>query len=335
MGHIPSAILDLRVLRQFLAVAEYGSLRKAAETLQMSQPPLSVAMRQLEQSVGAQLFVRSALGVQLTAAGVVLKAEAEKLIAHGVRAFDMARAVGQGELGEVRIGFITSAMVDLLPAALARFSSSHPRIRLRLVEGVSIEVASMVDEGKVDLGVLTPPVPYPVGSAHFQVARDRLVALLPRGHRLASRKVIGLNELKDERFISFSTTRVPAFHQRITGACLEAGFQPQIVQEAAHIHTIIALVAGKLGVALVPSTAAHSARKDVIAVKISDRSKLLDTSLEVVYMEDALTAASQAFLAHLKGPGSAPKRGAKLGASPAHEAVVAMNRKINAPDLAT
>ncbi|AVG41214.1 LysR family transcriptional regulator [Achromobacter insolitus] len=309
MKHIPSAIPDLRVLRQFLAVSEYGSLRKAAEMLQMSQPPLSVAMRQLEQTVGTQLFARSALGVQLTAAGNVLKAEAEKLIAHGVRAFEMARAVGQGELGEVRIGFITSAMVDLLPAVLARFSSSHPGIRLRLVEGVSIEVASMVDEGKVDLGVLTPPVPYPAASTHFQVARDRLVALLPRGHMLASRKAIRLEALKNERFVSFSTTRVPAFHQRITGACLEAGFQPQIVQEAAHIHTIIALVAGKLGVALVPATAARSARKDVIAVPISDRSKLLDTSLEVVYLEESLTAAGRAFLAHLQVPGSELKQG--------------------------
>lgn len=310
MRHIPSSIPDLRVLRQFLAVAEYGSLRKAAEMLQMSQPPLSVAMRQLEQSVGTQLFVRSALGVQLTAAGNVLKTEAEKLIAHGVRAFEMARAVGHGEQGEVRIGFITSAMVDLLPAVLARFALSHPGIRLRLVEGVSIEVASMVDEGKVDVGVLTPPVPYPAGSTHFQVARDRLVALLPRGHMLASRKEIDLVELKNERFVSFSTTRVPAFHQRITGACLEAGFEPQIVQEAAHIHTIIALVAGKLGVALVPANAARSARKDVIAVTINDQSKLLDTTLEAVYVEGSLTAAGRAFLAQLKGPGLEMKRGA-------------------------
>lgn len=73
MGYIPSAIPDLRVLRQFLAVSECGSLRKAAEALRMSQPPLSVAMRQLERSVGTSLFVRSAAGVQLTAAGVVLK----------------------------------------------------------------------------------------------------------------------------------------------------------------------------------------------------------------------------------------------------------------------
>lgn len=309
MGHIPSAIPDLRVLRQFLAVSECGSLRKAAEALRMSQPPLSVAMRQLEQAVGTSLFVRSAVGVQLTAAGVVLKGEAEKLIAHGVRAFDMARAVGRGELGEVRVGFITSAMVDLLPAVLARFSSSHPAVRLRLVEGVSIEIASMVDEGKIDLGVLTPPVPYPAGSLHFPVSRDRLVALLPRGHRFASRKAIRLAELSDERFVSFSASRVPAFHQRISAACLEAGFQPQIVQEAAHIHTIIALVAGKLGVALVPSTAARSARKDVVAVALRDPSKLLDTSLEVVYLEDTLTVASRAFLAHLEGYASDPPPG--------------------------
>lgn len=296
MVHIPSKLPDLRVLRQFLAVADSLSFRKAAEALQMSQPPLSVAMRQLEQTIGAQLFERSTLGVTLTSAGLVLQAEASRLVEQGVRAYELTQATARGEVGDVRVAFITSAMVHLLPNLLARFAESHPNVRLKLVEAVSLEVVSMVADGKVDIGLLSPPVTFPNGADHQQVASDRLVAIVPLGHRLAGRSSIDLKELQDERFVSFSADRVPSFHQRITGACLEAGFQPQIVQEAAHIYTIIALVAGKLGVALVPSAAARTAHHGVAPIALANPSSLLDTTLEVVYFDRMLSGAARQFL---------------------------------------
>lgn len=296
MMHIPSKLPDLRVLRQFLAVAESLSFRKAAEALQMSQPPLSVAMRQLEQTIGAQLFERSTLGVTLTSAGLVLQAEASRLVEQGVRAYELTQATARGEVGDVRVAFITSAMVQLLPNMLARFAESHPHVRLKLVEAVSLEVVSMVADGKVDIGLLSPPVTFPNGADHQQVASDRLVAIVPLGHPLAGRSSIDLKELRDERFVSFSADRVPSFHQRITGACLEAGFQPQIVQEAAHIYTIIALVAGKLGVALVPSAAARTAHHGVAPIALANHSSLLDTTLEVVYFDRMLSGAARQFL---------------------------------------
>lgn len=296
MVHIPSKLPDLRVLRQFLAVADSLSFRKAAEALQMSQPPLSVAMRQLEQTIGAQLFERSTLGVTLTSAGLVLQAEASRLVEQGVRAYELTQATARGEVGDVRVAFITSAMVHLLPNLLARFAESHPNVRLKLVEAVSLEVVSMVADGKVDIGLLSPPVTFPNGADHQQVASDRLVAIVPLGHRLAGRSSIDLKELQDERFVSFSADRVPSFHQRITGACLEAGFQPQIVQEAAHIYTIIALVAGKLGVALVPSAAARTAHYGVAPIALANPSSLLDTTLEVVYFDRMLSGAARQFL---------------------------------------
>lgn len=294
--HIPSSIPDLRVMRQFLAVAEHRSVRRAAEALQMSQPPLSVAMRQLEQSIGAQLFTRSALGVELTPAGVVLKVEGDRLMRQSLRAYALARATGRGELGEVRIGFITSAMVNVLPAALSQFSASAPAIRLKLIEGVSIEVLSMVGEGRVDLGLLSPPLPYPPTMDRHEVASDRLMAIVPRGHALADRTAIMLRELRNERFVSFSAERVPSFHHRITGACLEAGFEPQIAQEAAHVYTIISLVAGRLGVALVPSAVARLARNDVVPLPLRDRSKLLETRLDVAYLGKTMPAAARSFV---------------------------------------
>lgn len=296
MMHIPSKVPDLRVLRQFLAVAESQSVRKAADALQMSQPPLSVAMRQLEQTLGAQLFERSTLGVTLTAAGLVLQAEASRLMEQGVRAYALTQATARGDVGDVRVAFITSAMVQLLPHMLARFAESHPDVRLKLVEAVSLEVTSMVADGKVDIGLLSPPVRFPHGADHQQVASDRLVAIVPLGHPLAGRTAIDLKELQGERFVSFSADRVPSFHQRVMGACLEAGFQPQIVQEAAHIYTIIALVAGKLGVALVPSAAARTAHYGVVPIALANHSRLLDTTLEVVYFDRMLSGAARQFL---------------------------------------
>lgn len=265
----------------------------------MSQPPLSVAMRQLESTIGAQLFERTVTGVILTPAGLVLKSEASRLLAHSIRAYELTKATALGEMGDVRIAFITSAMVDLLPKMLAQFTNKHTDVRLKLVEAVSIDVASMVADGKVDVGLLSPPVKLPKDIERVEIANDRLIAIVPRGHKLAGRASIDLEELQEEHFVSFSEERVPSFHHRIVGACTEVGFHPKIVQEASHVYTIIALVAGRLGVALVPSTAARSIRKGVVPIPLRNESRLLHTSMEIVYYNSQLPAAGRTFITEL------------------------------------
>lgn len=293
--NIPSSLLDLRVLRQFVAVAESLSFRRAAEVLHMSQPPLSVAIRQLENNLGAQLLLRSPAGVTLTHAGAVLHQEALQLLAQAQRAVELTQATARGDAGDVRVAFITSAMVSFLPELLSTYSANHPQVRLRLTEAVSVEVAQLVASGQVDIGLLSPPVELNDSLESQPVTTDRLLAILPSDHPLAGKRSIALSALAGERFVSFSADRVPAFHQRIVGACLEAGFQPRIVQEAAHVYTIMALVAGKLGVALVPSSAATSGHRGIAQVRITGRSKLLETSIHMVYRRHGASSAASHF----------------------------------------
>ncbi|WP_051236580.1 LysR family transcriptional regulator [Ottowia thiooxydans] len=291
--HMP----ELRVLRQFSVVATSTSLRQAAERLNMSQPPLSVAMRNLEAHIGARLFERTAAGIVLTDAGKVLEREATALLSHANRAIELTRATAAGLAGEIRVAFITSAMVSFLPDVLATFSERYPEVRLRLVEAVSVEVADLLSTGKADIGFLSPPVNFSTPMDCQTVHADRLVAILPAKHPLASRKSIPLSALAQERFVSFSADRVPAFSQRIVGACLEVGFQPRIVQEAAHIFTIQSLVAGNFGVALVPGSAAGNHR-GLARVPIAGKSRLLDITIDIAYLASHASTSSLNFIEH-------------------------------------
>lgn len=291
--HVP----EFRVLRQFSIVAVSSSLRQAAERLNMSQPPLSIAMRNLEAQLGVRLFERTASGIVLTDAGKVLEKEARALLSNARRAVELTQATAAGQVGEIRIAFTTSAMVSFLPDVLASFSERYPDVRLRLVEAVSIEVADLLSTGKADIGFLSPPVQFTVQMDRHVVHADRLVAILHAKHPLASRRSIPLSALANEPFVSFSADRVPTFFQRIVGACMEAGFQPRIVQEAAHIFTIQSLVAGKLGVALVPASSASSHR-GLARVAIAGKSRLLDTTIEIVRSTASISTSARNFVAH-------------------------------------
>ncbi|WP_366059011.1 LysR family substrate-binding domain-containing protein [Pigmentiphaga sp.] len=137
-----------------------------------------------------------------------------------------------------------------------------------------------------------------MGGRAGDVLVDRLCAVLPDDHPLASRRSIPLAALARERFVSYSADRVPAFHQRIVGACIEAGFQPNIVQEAAHIYMIMALVAGRLGVALIPGSAAASGHRGVVRLPIAGSSRLLETRIDVVHPRSGASAAVVNVLSH-------------------------------------
>jgi len=286
---------DLRVLKQFLAVASTLSFRRAAEQLHMSQPPLSVAIRQLEESLGLQLFVRSTTGVALTPAGEALRREASRLMNQARLMVNNTQATARGDSGDVRVAFISSAMIGFLPDVLASFRRSYPDIRLKLVEAVSVDVAELVASGEADIGLLSLPTRLAEQLEHQQVLTDRLVLVLPAHHALAGKKALSIAALAQESFVTFSIDRVPSFYQRIVGLCLEQGFQPRIVQEAAHVYTILSLVAGGLGVALLPSAVAQIGHRGVVQIPVIGNSRLLTTSMDIVYRSADLTPAAARF----------------------------------------
>jgi DNA-binding transcriptional LysR family regulator len=289
--------LDLRLVQQFLAVAELLSFRKAAQRMHMAQPPLSQAIMRLENLLGTQLFDRTPPGVRLTHAGEVFKLEAARLLNQAAGAVDRTQRAGRGELGSLHIGFIGPAMFALLPKVIRAFRERHAGVTLHLHEGSSIEVAALLAADSVDIGFLMPPGPFAADVVVEDIVLDTLVAVLPAGHRLAARRRLKLEALADDDFVLFSARGVPGLRAKIVGLCAQAGFEPRTVQEAVQISTVLGLVAGGLGVSIVPASVRAMAPHGVLYKTLAGEAQALRVSIGAAYRAGRLSGAAQAFLA--------------------------------------
>lgn len=290
--------LDLRMVQQFLAVAEMLSFRKAAKQMHMAQPPLSQAIMRLEALLEVQLFERSPRGVRLTHAGEMFKVEAARLLNQANRAVERTRRAGRGELGTVHLGFIAPAMITLLPKVILAFRERHPGVQLALHEGSSKQVAAMINSDIVDVGFLVTPAELDPDVATEVAVVDTLVAVLPAGHRLGSTASIRLGDLADESFVMLCAQGVPTLSTRIVGLCRQAGFEPRIVQEAVQISTVLGLAAGGLGVSILPGSIVELATHDAVVFKpIAGDTEALRVKICAAYRTDQLSEAAQAFLA--------------------------------------
>jgi DNA-binding transcriptional LysR family regulator len=254
---------DLRHLRCFVAVADEGHFGRAASRLAMTQPPLSVAIRQLEDTVGVRLIDRSSRGVQITAAGEALLPQARALLAAAAEAVLTARHVGQGARGRLRVGFVGSLLFAGLPQWLAQFQQTHPGIEVALVELNSQEQLDALGRGELEVGfVLARRVPAALQAVTVHEAP--LLACLPTGHEAASSKRLTLARLRDDPFVLFSRQVSPDYHARILDACAEAGFDPKVRHELRNWLSVVAFVSQGMGVAIVPEPLAQSGMAGVV-----------------------------------------------------------------------
>jgi DNA-binding transcriptional LysR family regulator len=225
--------MELRHLRYFVALAEELHFGRAARRLAISQPPLSVAIRQLEASVGAQLFERNSKAVRLTAAGQALQSSARALLRDAEDAAMQARHVAQGSAGRLRIGFVGAMLYRGLPQALTRFQAAHPAVRVTLAELNSGEQTAELLHDRMDVGfVHTRRVPAELQSR--LLVSEPFVACLPVEHRLANKRRVSLVSLREESFVLFSRSASPDYHARILAICADAGFLPEVRQEVRH-----------------------------------------------------------------------------------------------------
>lgn len=260
--------MDLRHLRCFLAVADELHFGRAARRLAMSQPPLSVAIAQLEASVGARLFERSSRGVRLTAAGQALRPRAQALIDAAQAAAQAAREAALGLDARLRIGFAGSLLYSGLPRVLARLQRDAPRLRVVLRELGSSEQLVELQHDRLDAAfVHTTRVP--PGFSQIQVASQPLMACLPRGHALARRRRLGLAELAGEPFAIVSRAVSPDYHERILALCADARMQPDLRFELRHWLSVVSVVAQGLGVALVPAALRQAGLGGAVFVSVA------------------------------------------------------------------
>lgn len=255
--------MEMRHLRYFVVLAEELHFGRAARRLAISQPPLSVAIRQLEASVAAQLFERNSKEVRLTPAGQALQVSARRLLQQAEEAAAEARDVSQGSAGRLRIGFVGAMLYRGLPQALARFRAAHPAVRITLAELNSGEQMTELLHDRMDIGfVHTSRMPAEL--RHVLLLSEPFVACLPAGHRLARRRAVSLADLRDEPFVLFSRNASPDYHERILSICADAGFRPEVRHEVRHWLSVVSLVSQGLGVALVPDAMRHAALRGAV-----------------------------------------------------------------------
>jgi DNA-binding transcriptional LysR family regulator len=238
--------VDLRQLRYFVAVAEAGSLTRAADRLHIAQQSLSQAVRTLERQLGAPVFERSSRGMRLTDVGAVLLREARPVLAQAERAVEAARRAARGEGVLLRVGCLASVANYVLPPVLRTFRARHPDVTLH-VEDVSIaDLVEGLRAGALDAGLGRPPL---IDDLETEtVLREPVAAVLPADHRLAGRSSLSLSELADEPWVLTPRKSWPPWHRQYDEDFARAGFRPRVVQRAATVQGLLALVAAGVGV---------------------------------------------------------------------------------------
>jgi DNA-binding transcriptional LysR family regulator len=245
--------MELRHLRYFTGVAEALNFTRAAQKLRVAQPALSRQIRQLEDEVGVRLLERNRRSVQLTEAGRVFLAEARSILAQSSQAVLAARAGGQPMRGALNLGYIWGMFHSLAPAVVTRFRREFPDAAVNLFDLTATQQTAALREGKLDAGFIGYAGEADgAGLSCRKVGRCALVAALPKKHPAARRRVVPLRELAQEFFFVISEENYPGAARCVIEACGQAGFRPKVLQTAARGHTILGLVAGNCGVALLP-----------------------------------------------------------------------------------
>lgn len=284
--------MELRHLRYFIAVAEELNFTRAAEKLHIAQPPLSQQIQHLEAELGFQLFRRTKRTVHLTAAGQVFFEEAGKILQQVDRAIQLGRQTSRGELGQLTIGFVSSAAHNVVPAILQAFRTRCPAVKLELHELTTNEQLQRLRFGQIDIGFVRPPVEEDGINSEI-IFREPLIVALPETHHLADRAKVELRQLSTEPFILFPRSLAPGLYDPIVSLCQQAGFSPIAAQEAIQMQTIVSLVAAEMGVAIVPASMQNFQRSGVVYKALPESTCIV--AIALIWRSDP-TAAVQRFL---------------------------------------
>jgi len=263
--------LEIRQVRSFIAVAHALNFSRAARRLNLSQPALSAQIKALEAHLGAELLERNRRMVRLTPVGEAFLPDAEALVQQ-IRDMELRVAsIASGDIGHLRIGFVASATLEIVPAIALAFRKQYPRASLELKNLPTVQQVEALRAGTLDAGFVRMPVTEE-GLTVTLVHREPFAIVISKSHPLAREKKLTVEHLAGEPFISYGRRWAPAFYEAWTGICRNAGFSPNVVQETAEMNTAVALVAAGLGVAILPEGITRGHRR-VLVIKVLQREK--------------------------------------------------------------
>lgn len=260
--------MELRQIRSFVILAEELHFGRAASRLFLAQPALSQQIKQLEESLGSQLFLRTSRSVSLTEAGKAFLPHARAALQELHAGQENLQSVDSGSTGIIHIGFISTAAVQLIPNLISRLKKIHPGIKLQLKEAdAAVQVKGLLS-GEFDLGLMHATELHPALHAYSGESSDVMVAL-PAKHPLAQSSRIALKDLAGETLILPSPTPHRDFHDLIVSLCESSGFYPSDRQEVTMLQTALPLIAAGAGCALLPDAFEQLRPRGVVFRKLS------------------------------------------------------------------
>lgn len=256
-------MIDLRLLRYFVVVAEEGNFNRAAERLHIAQPPLSRAIQQLEATVGAVLLDRGSRPLRLTDVGRLLHAQATQLLVRMDDLETMVKTAAATRKRRLVIGYVASTIYARLPELIRSFRKASPSVELVLIESSTLEQIAGLKDGRIDVGF---------GRIRFEdpavrrvvLREERLIAALPAEHHLARENgPISIRELADEPQIIYPRQPRPSYADQVVSLFRDHQIEPRIVHEARELQIAIGLVAAEEGMAIVPQSVQRARSHDV------------------------------------------------------------------------
>jgi DNA-binding transcriptional LysR family regulator len=274
--------MNLQHLERFTVLAQERNYTNAAKKLNIPQPHLSAQIKSLEKELGVELFIRDR-PLKLTPAGTVFLQEVEILLTQLERTKHLTQRANRGEIGRLTVGINTSISNSLLPDILREFRANFPDIDLVLQELLAKESQEKLINGSIDLNFENMQNLRDIDEQPFLtsevILQEPLIMIIPANHPLAKKSQVWLQDLDGEDFVMPAHDSVPGLNATIQELCKQAGIHLKITQEATWMTTVLSLVAGGLGISLLPLNAANLQRKGVVYKEIQDSTTLFELAV--------------------------------------------------------
>lgn len=273
--------MEIRQLRHFAAVAEELHFGRAAEKLGMTQPPLSQSIQRLETELGVRLFERTHRSVELTPVGAQLLPYAREVLSGAQQLPRLAQQLLRGQVGELRLAFVSTADYGVLPQLLQHFGHRFPNVRINLLEATSdLQIDAIISE-EIDAGIIiigAGPCSLPDSLGYLPLQRERLMLAIP-DHGAPLPEVVNLETFADRPLVIFPRRVAPSLHDAITSCFSTRGLSPHFGQEAIQMQTIVSLVSAGLGIAIVPESLRNLRRTGVRYLELEGESPEIESGL--------------------------------------------------------
>ena len=281
-------------IQSFLAVAELLNFSQAAKKVFLSQPAVSHQIHSLEKELGFLLFERSHKKVELTPAGKTLYRELALYGEQFEKTVSQTRLASRGEIGRVRVGFISTAAVDIVPNLIHRFSESHPHVELELCNGLTASLIRQLERQQIDVAFFRTPYASSGLLQHIVIHNEPFNVFLPANHKLCSKTTVSLHDLDKEVLVSYARNNAPGYHDFLNTNLRASGAVPANVHFANDMYTLISMVSAGVGVAIAPASLDRYGLADVQARPIRD--DIAPSQIAIAFHAQLTHPAARAFI---------------------------------------